>query len=264
MFGRRRDCAIWFLRSRHFECYFCFVETAGIELNPVNGALCQLLVRRRRELNCQHAIDFVRAGVTKIKGVIPPFRLVTSAAFALKQPANGEDVLKRGFEMELERELDWLSREIAHEQRIRQGQLIRGYDTLPTHLDRMFCDHLAIEIQIGIGKPQRRHESRFRGMDQHFGFSAADSQLVTVQEPAILIIETEPVAAGEGNTRIGLAKEKQIPILQNQRIGDATLDGRNARHELGALGPRGKNNLLRHEITWAKKRSDATRGPKWL
>ena len=72
------------------------------------------------------------------------------------------------------------------------------------------------------------------------------------------------MAAGEGNTRIGLAKEKQIPILQDQRIGDATLDGRNTRHEIGALGPRGKNKLLRHEITWAKKRSDATRGPKWL
>jgi hypothetical protein len=66
------------------------------------------------------------------------------------------------------------------------------------------------------------------------------------------------VASGEGNTRIRLAKEKQIPVLQDQRIGDATLDGRNARHELGAFGPWGKNKLLCHKITWAKKTSDAT------
>jgi hypothetical protein len=79
-----------------------------------------------------------------------------------------------------------------------------------------------------------------------------------------LIIEAEPVATGEGNTRVGLAKEKQIPILHDQRIGDATLDGRNTRHEIPALGPRGKNRLLLHEITWAKKRSDATRGLKGL
>src|SRR5438067_7004218 len=99
-------------------------------------------------------------------------------------------------------------------------------------------------------------------MDQHYGFSATNGQLVTVQEPAIFIIETEPVTTGEGNTRIGLANEKQIPILQDQRIGDATLDGRNTRHEIAAFGPSGKNRLLSHEITWAKKRSDATPGPE--
>ena len=99
-------------------------------------------------------------------------------------------------------------------------------------------------------------------MDQDFGFSATDGQLVAVQESAILIVETKPMATGEGNTRIGLAHEKQIPILQNQRIGDATLDGRNTRHEIPALGPWGKNRLLRHEITWAKKRSDATPWPE--
>jgi hypothetical protein len=97
------------------------METAGVELNPITGALCQLLVRRGRELNRQYAVDFVRAGVTKIEGVAPPFRRVTSATFALKQPANSEDVLKRGFETEFKRELDWLGCEIAHEQRIRQG-----------------------------------------------------------------------------------------------------------------------------------------------
>ena len=102
MFGRRRECTIWSLRSRHFECYFCFVKTTGIQLNPVTGALRQLLVRRGFELNRQDAVEFVRAGVTKVKGVTSPFRLVTSAAFALKQPTNSEDVLKRGFETELE------------------------------------------------------------------------------------------------------------------------------------------------------------------
>ena len=56
-------------------------------------------------------------------------------------------------------------------------------------------------------------------MDQHFGFSTTDGQLVTVEESAILIIETESVATGEGDTGIGLTKEKQIPILQDQRIG---------------------------------------------
>ena len=78
------------------------METAGIQLNLVSGAFCQLLVRRGCELNREHAVDLVRPGVTKIKRVISPFRLVQSAAFALKQSTNSEDVLKRGFETELE------------------------------------------------------------------------------------------------------------------------------------------------------------------
>src|SRR5215468_4223553 len=50
-------------------------------------------------------------------------------------------------------------------------------------------------------------------------------------------------------------------FLQDQRIGDATLDGSNTRHELGELSPWGKHRLFRHEIKWAKKRSDTTQGP---
>src|SRR5207244_5276090 len=78
-----------------------------------------------------------------------------------------------------------------------------------------------------IGQTKRSHESAIGIADQHFRFLAADFELITVKETAIVVVEPESVSRSQWNGAIGLTQEEQIPVFDDNRFRDVAVDGMN-------------------------------------
>jgi hypothetical protein len=56
----------------------------------------------------------------------------------------------------------------------------------------------------------------------------ADQQLIAVQIPAIVVIETEPVAARQRHFSFGRREKKQIAMFDDNSFGDTVGHGRSS------------------------------------
>jgi hypothetical protein len=56
----------------------------------------------------------------------------------------------------------------------------------------------------------------------------ADQQLIAVQKPAIVVIETEPMTAGQRHFSSGRREKKQVSMFDDDRFGDTVGHGRSS------------------------------------
>src|ERR1700747_3280777 len=83
-----------------------------------------------------------------------------------------------------------------------------------------------VKVQVGVEQAKNSHEIPLRIADQNLGLPSTNDELVSVQEAAIIIIQTKPVTRRQRHVPVAFAQEKQVPVLDDKRFGDTPYSAR--------------------------------------
>src|SRR5579884_584028 len=170
------------------------------------------------------------AAITQNKDSVLPFSGIFLTHGFNINPSNLEDVLKIG--VELEREWDFMLFDaiVVNREPVVYCTFSTVNDALKGDAQGLFRDRLAgFELQFLICEFELRYRAPFRRRAQRIGRCPGDLECISVEVPAIMVVQTKAVLIASRNTAVMLCQEENLFIFDNDCTSYTARDHRSGR-----------------------------------